>query len=242
MTRLTKDGRRTHDGARRRFSYSNVVATLALVIAVGGGTAWAAKHVHYKISSASQIKPSVLKKLRGASGTDGTDGSNGAQGVPGATGATGAAGAAGAVAGLSATFTGSATIPIAGNTGNFVTVVSKTLPAGHYIVNAAAETSASADAGANTNPGVETECDLFSGATSVDTSQATVPLSQVTFIAAFDQAGATLPLSAALNLNASTTISVQCQLKLPLSAQQPSGFAASATNGVIAAVQTTTNG
>lgn len=53
-------------GARvpgRRLSYANVTATLALVIALGGGTAWAA-HT-YLITSTSQIKPSVLKKLRG---------------------------------------------------------------------------------------------------------------------------------------------------------------------------------
>jgi hypothetical protein len=67
-------------------SYANVVATMALVFAMGG-TAVAAKH--YLITSTSQIKPSVLKKLKGNTGA------KGATGVQGATGQ-GAAGAAGA--------------------------------------------------------------------------------------------------------------------------------------------------
>ena len=60
-------------------SYANVVSTLALVLAIGAGTAWAAHH--YLISSTSQIKPSVLKNLHGANGH------NGHNGVTGATGA-----------------------------------------------------------------------------------------------------------------------------------------------------------
>jgi len=75
-------------GSRRRTSYANVVSTLALVLAIGGGTAWAAHH--YLIVSTSQIKPSVLKKLHGAKGTNGTNGTNGATGATGVTGATGA--------------------------------------------------------------------------------------------------------------------------------------------------------
>src|SRR5579862_2633648 len=89
--------RRTHREAgapRSRLSYANVVATFALVIALGGGTAWAA-HT-YLITSTSQIKPSVLKKLHGAHGAHGKNGTNGTNGTTGATGATGAAGATGA--------------------------------------------------------------------------------------------------------------------------------------------------
>jgi hypothetical protein len=69
-------------------SYANVVSTLALVLAIGGGTAWAAHH--YLISSTSQIKPSVLKNLHGANGHNGHNGTNGATGATGVTGATGA--------------------------------------------------------------------------------------------------------------------------------------------------------
>lgn len=70
----------------RRPSASSVIALLALFFALGG-TAIAAKH--YLITSASQIKPSVLKKLHGAQG------SVGPQGTPGPAGPQGPAGAPG---------------------------------------------------------------------------------------------------------------------------------------------------
>jgi hypothetical protein len=85
----------------RHLKYANVVATLALVFAMGG-TAVAAKH--FLISSTSQINPKVLKKLKGntgKTGAKGTSGTNGTNGTNGATGATGAEGAKG-TAGLSA--------------------------------------------------------------------------------------------------------------------------------------------
>lgn len=88
---------------RRPASYANVAATLALVLALGGGTAWAAQH--YLITSTHQIKPSVLRYLHGARGPRGYRGYQGSQGKvgtpgtpgsPGAIGATGPTGAAGA--------------------------------------------------------------------------------------------------------------------------------------------------
>jgi hypothetical protein len=69
---------------RRRLTYANVTATLALVFAMSGG-ALAANH--YLINSTKQINPKVLKKLTGKAG---------APGATGATGATGAVGPAGA--------------------------------------------------------------------------------------------------------------------------------------------------
>jgi hypothetical protein len=74
--------------APRRSSYANVVATLALFLALGGGTAWASHH--WLLSSTKQIKPSVIKKLHGAKGATGPTGVSGASGSSGATGATGA--------------------------------------------------------------------------------------------------------------------------------------------------------
>ena len=62
----------------------SVIACIALFLALGGGTAFAAKH--YLLTSTRQIKPSVRKALRGARGT------TGATGITGDTGNTGPAG------------------------------------------------------------------------------------------------------------------------------------------------------
>lgn len=80
-----------------------MAATLALIIALGGGSAWAVQHVHYLVTSSGQIKPSVLKKLHGAKGATGPTGSRGANGVNGTNGAAGAAGPNGQVGPAGAT-------------------------------------------------------------------------------------------------------------------------------------------
>jgi len=77
---------------RKRLSYANVAATLALVFSMTGG-ALAAKH--YLISSTKQISPKVLKKLHGANGRKGATGATGPAGARGETGAPGAKGEAG---------------------------------------------------------------------------------------------------------------------------------------------------
>jgi hypothetical protein len=71
----------SNDGRWRISPTAALIGTLA-VLALGGSAAFASSH--FIITSKSQIKPTVLKALRGA------------KGPPGATGATGAAGAAGA--------------------------------------------------------------------------------------------------------------------------------------------------
>ncbi len=70
---------------RTRFGIPGVISTIALVFAMTGG-AFAAK---YLITSTNQIKPSVLKKLKGAAGPAGAAGAQGAQGAAGANGTNG---------------------------------------------------------------------------------------------------------------------------------------------------------
>jgi hypothetical protein len=78
---------------RRRLSYANVAATLALVFSMSGG-ALAANH--YLINSTKQINPKVLKTLKGSRGASGTQGSQGAAGSIGPQGTSGSQGTAGA--------------------------------------------------------------------------------------------------------------------------------------------------
>lgn len=76
----------------RRPSMTTVIACLALFFALGG-TAIAAQH--YLITSTSQIKPSVLAKLKGDAGADGTQGPQGPAGPAGPTGSQGSTGTTG---------------------------------------------------------------------------------------------------------------------------------------------------
>lgn len=77
---------------RRRLTYANVMATLALFFAMGGGALAAS---HYLITSTAQISPKVLKQLKGKSGKNGAPGAQGPQGAQGASGPQGKEGPAG---------------------------------------------------------------------------------------------------------------------------------------------------
>jgi len=74
-----------------RFGIPGVISVVALVFAMTGG-AFAAKYV---ITSPKQIKPSVLKALKGKPGPAGAQGPAGPPGLPGPKGETGAPGADG---------------------------------------------------------------------------------------------------------------------------------------------------
>jgi len=76
----------------RRPSPAMVVACLTLFVA-STGTSIAASH--YLITSTKQIKPSVLKQLKGARGPRGATGATGSQGAQGLKGDTGLQGSKG---------------------------------------------------------------------------------------------------------------------------------------------------
>ena len=75
-------------------SPSMAIAIAALFFALGGGAA-AAIQSHYLITSTKQIKPSVLKQLKGARGPRGATGATGSQGAQGLKGDTGLQGSKG---------------------------------------------------------------------------------------------------------------------------------------------------
>jgi Collagen triple helix repeat (20 copies) len=79
---------------RTKLGVPGVIAVIALVFAMAGG-AWAAKK--YVITSTKQIKPSVLKQLKGAVGPQGQQGAQGAAGPAGPPGPPGAPGLNGKV-------------------------------------------------------------------------------------------------------------------------------------------------
>lgn len=90
--RAIRNRRANDDGGtpRNLLSYANIVSTLALLLVLAGGTAYAANH--YLITKTSQIKPSVLRQLKGRVGATGTPGASGTAGASGPTGPTGPAG------------------------------------------------------------------------------------------------------------------------------------------------------
>jgi hypothetical protein len=110
------------------------LALVALAVGIGGGTAFGATK-HYLITSTKQIKPSVLKSLKkaGPRGTKGATGSQGVQGNPGTNGTNGTNGNNG-VNGAVAGYSGTGTVAMGSQT--LVTVLTKTLPAGSYVVSA----------------------------------------------------------------------------------------------------------
>jgi hypothetical protein len=73
---------------RRRATYANIAATLALFLSLTGGALAAS---HYVITSKKQISPKVLQKLKGKPGKTGPAGPAGPAGAAGPGGAPGSA-------------------------------------------------------------------------------------------------------------------------------------------------------
>lgn len=101
---------------RRRLSYANVTSTIALMLAISGGTAFAAtrlitgKQIAKGTITAANIKSGSLlsKDFKRGQIPRGATGATGATGGTGATGATGAAGSAVAEGNLMVNSTGNA--------------------------------------------------------------------------------------------------------------------------------------
>ena len=151
---------------------------IALIVLFVGMSSAAVAARHYLITSTKQIKPSVLKQLKGArgpagrsgtgatgsKGPTGAAGATGAKGATGASGATGATGSQGPTGAAGATGATGATGPSDGwfnyNVGSPGGVASVSfdspLPAGHYILSYGANVY-------NTNGsyGIQVVCQVF---------------------------------------------------------------------------------
>ena len=77
---------------RKRISYANIAATLAVLFAMTSGALAASKYI---ITSTKQIKPSVLAQIKGKNGAAGAQGAQGPAGPAGAQGGKGENGANG---------------------------------------------------------------------------------------------------------------------------------------------------
>ncbi len=169
---------------------------------------------------------------QGPAGKNGTNGKNGATGKTGPTGKTGTSGgngSNGAVAGYSASEP--ASIEFTGR--KEVTILTKTLPAGSYILVAKTVVSASATTAIKTTAA----CELLDGGPGalVDKSGWDAQLAEElpgSFIAE-----GTLSLQAAVTLKASAAVSIVCSDLSP----DTDGQQLAAASSQIAAVQTTQN-
>jgi hypothetical protein len=164
---------------RKRITYANVAATLALVFSMSGGALAAS---HYMINSTKQINPRVLKSLQGdpgLRGPTGNDGSKGAEGARGPAGAEGAKGAEGPTGPTAATGPTGPTGPSEGWTAKVdgnreigqsekepSLLTSLKLPPGEWIVSAATGLTNISDEGRSA------WCKLSSGATEIGLTRA----------------------------------------------------------------------
>jgi len=189
-----------------------------------GGTV----HIIAKSGKCKKGETKLSWNSEGPAGKNGTNGTNGTNGINGTNGTNGTNGA---VAGYATTQSGTANI-----TSKSEVVLSKTLPAGHYLVSAKVETYAAAT-GAG---GVETECELWDENISheevfLDSSQWIGALTD--FVPTGYLGASTLPMQAALNTTKTSTVYVECGTPL----NNATGGVVTAINGQLMAVQTNSN-
>lgn len=196
-------------------------ATIYACVKKNGTARFVSKKVKCKKSESK-----LSWNTEGPAGKNGVNGANGATGAAGAIGKEGPAGPNGAVAGYSVSQ--SAPINI---TGEEQLILSKTLPAGHYLVSAKVETAASGKSAGL----MESRCELFNGVSVLDESQWIGVLSE--FVAGTFLGSSTLPLQTVLDITTPTTIQVWCETQL----NKATSGEMSAADGKLFAVQTSKN-
>jgi hypothetical protein len=132
------------------------------------------------------------------------------------------------------------TVPVGSNTGNYVTVVSKTLPAGSWVINASATVEGGTTSAPTTYDTVESTCEITAGGSFEGSTQTVGAIGENNFIVNFWNEETALPIQTTITLNSPATIALQCAVTAPLSGNQSDypGFAVTATSGTIEAIQT----
>jgi hypothetical protein len=209
------------------------LALVAIAVGIGGGTAFAATK-HYLITSTKQIKPSVLKSLKkaGPRGAKGATGSQGVQGNPGNNGNNGINGVDGAVAGYFASATN-----VSMGTQPSVTVLTKTLPAGSYVLSAAVQVQANKP-NTGTTDGSTVRCNLtWAGGASQQASYSSL------WVADDDNyTFGSVSFATAGKLTSQGTVTISCTNNSGTAGAQDNGTnAAVSLAGSLTAVQTTSN-
>lgn len=224
---------------------SMAVALTALVLAASGGGAYALAatsshtitacvHKHggglYEAKRCARHDGELSWGVAGTQGSSGTDGQAGPQGPvgprgpQGPIGEQGPAGANGAVAGYSASVATNVDF-----TAGTKTILSKTLPAGSFIVNAKTELAASATSSGYVND----ECELVDGATT-DYAQWSVPMAPEFLVYVGE---GTVSMNIAVSSPSPSTVAVTCW---PV-ANTGSSFSTGAAYTQIDAIQTSAN-
>jgi hypothetical protein len=212
------------------------LALVAIAVGIGGGTAFAATK-HYLITSTKQIKPSVLKSLkkagpRGAKGATGSQGAQGNAGANGTNGTNGTNGVNGAVAGYSGTG------QVSMGTQMQLTVLTKTLPAGSYVISGSVAVQAQRPGATPSSTGASVQCGLtLSGSGTVNETFTSPWDAQVD-----ETADGTISFATAGKLTSPGTVTISCtNYSGPGGAQDNGTYASIGLIGYVTAVQTTSN-
>ncbi len=228
---------------RRVGRFVSVLAALALVAlgvatSAGASTLYACVNKRTGAARLFSYKPRCKRgqarlswNTQGPAGKNGSNGKNGATGKSGPTGKTGNTGPSGTnatVNGYSAT--GSESVAFTG--GKEATILTKSLPAGNYIITAKTVLSATA-----ATPGIRVvaACELLDGAPPLDRSGWDAQLAEDSGTSIGET---TLSMEAAVSLKATTVISLVCS---DLSSDEHEKKIAAASSQIVA-VQTTQNG